>query len=104
MEDTMTTPTWIAAFRSAVASPYEEFRLAQPRGFAGETVRQVLHLAGGGAQLRVRLSNRYGPAPLVIGAAHIAVRKSGSDIVTETGAPLRFTGPRQVAIPVGAEI
>ena len=98
------TTAWVAGFRSAIVSPYEEFRLAEPREFADQTVRQVLHLAGGGERLRVRLSNRYGRAPLVIGAARIAVRKNGAEIVAETDSVLRFDGAERVTIPVGNEV
>jgi hypothetical protein len=55
---------WTAGFRSAVISPYEQIQLTEPRGFADQTVRQVLHMAGGGERLRVRLTNRYGRTPL----------------------------------------
>ena len=51
---------WTAGFRTAVISPYEQIQFSEPRGFADETVRQVLHMAGGGERLRVRLTNRYG--------------------------------------------
>jgi lysophospholipase L1-like esterase len=69
----------------------------------GETVRQVAHMAGGGERLRVRLSNRYGRAPLVIGAARVALRKTGAAIVPETDTALRFGGAERVTIPAGRE-
>ncbi|WP_167478065.1 GDSL-type esterase/lipase family protein [Nocardia arthritidis] len=98
------TGRWIAGFRSGVVSPYEQIKLAVSREFTDQTVRQVLHLAGGGEQLRVRLSNRYGQAPLTIGAARVALRKAGAGIVAETDAPLRFSGAEQVTVPTGAEM
>ncbi|MDF5754376.1 GDSL-type esterase/lipase family protein [Spongiactinospora sp. TRM90649] len=86
---------WTAGFRSAVISPYEQLKLAEPRGFAGQTVRQVLHMAGGGERLRVRLTNRYGRAPLTIAAARAA---------TEHGqAGLTFGGADKTVIPPGEE-
>lgn len=54
---------WTAGFRTAVISPYEQIQLTEPRGFADQTVRQVLHMAGGGERLRVRLTNLYGRTP-----------------------------------------
>ncbi|MFQ6392450.1 GDSL-type esterase/lipase family protein [Nocardia sp. KC 131] len=98
------TSRWIAGFRSALVDPAEQIRLVEPRGFADQTVRQVLHLAGGGEQLRIHLTNRYGPAPLTIGAAHIAVRKVGEEIVTETNVEVRFGGATEVIIPAGGDI
>ncbi|GAA5090127.1 GDSL-type esterase/lipase family protein [Nocardia iowensis] len=98
------TTRWVAGFRSAVISPYEQVKLAESRAFADETVRQVLHLAGGGEQLRILLTNRYGRVPLVIGAARVALRKTGSDIITDTDTGLSFDGAAQVTIPVGGEV
>ncbi|MEV6430982.1 GDSL-type esterase/lipase family protein [Nocardia sp. NPDC051463] len=98
------TSRWIAGFRSALVNPTEQIRLAEPRSFTDQTLRQVLHLAGGGEQLRVRLTNRYGRTPLTIGAARIAVRKSGGEIVTETDTEVRFGGATGVTIPAGGEL
>ena len=39
---------WTAGFRTGVLSPYERLQFSEPRGFADQTMRQVLHLAGGG--------------------------------------------------------
>ncbi|NMO53764.1 SGNH/GDSL hydrolase family protein [Actinoplanes sp. TBRC 11911] len=64
---------WAAGFRTAVIDPYDRLQFAEPRGFDGQTVRQVLHMAGGGEALRVRLTNQYGRAPLSVGAASVAV-------------------------------
>jgi lysophospholipase L1-like esterase len=98
------TMRWVAGFRSALVSPYEQIQLAQSRGFADQTVRQVLHLAGGGQRLAVRLSNRYGRAPLAVGGARVAVRKAADEIVPETDRELRFGGDAQVTIPAGQEV
>lgn len=95
---------WVAGSRSAVISPYEQIKLTQPRSFADETVRQVLHMGGGGDQIRIRLTNRYGRAPLTIGAARVALRKSGADVIPETDTVVRFGGATTVTIPAGADI
>ncbi|MEU6142287.1 GDSL-type esterase/lipase family protein [Streptomyces sp. NPDC047081] len=98
------TTTWIAAHRSAVINPYEDFGLFETRGFSDRTVRQSLRLAGGGDALRVRLSNRYGKEPLRIGGAHLAVRTRGSGIDPGSDTPLRFSGAETVTVPVGEEL
>ena len=86
---------WRAGFRTAVISPYEQIQLTEPRGFADQTVRQVLHMAGGGERLRVRLTNRYGRTPLTIAAATVA---------SEHGqAALTFDGAGKLTIPPGDE-
>jgi len=66
---------WTAGFRTAVISPYEQIQLTEPRGFADQTVRQVLHMASGGERLGVRLTNRYGRTPLTIAAATAATQQ-----------------------------
>ncbi|SUA73503.1 Uncharacterised protein [Nocardia otitidiscaviarum] len=100
----MTTGQWVAGFRMATMNPAEAIRLAEPRRFADETVRQVLHLAGGGDQLRVRLTNRYSDRELVIGAARIAARAHGAEIAWETDRAVRFGGTTTVRIPARGEI
>jgi lysophospholipase L1-like esterase len=86
---------WTAGFRGAVISPYEQIKLSEPRGFANQTVRQVLHMAGGGDRLRVRLTNRYGRTPLTIGAAAAA---TGHEQVA-----LTFDGAEKLTIAAGEE-
>lgn len=86
---------WTAGFRSAVISPYEKIQLTEPRGFADQTVRQVLRMAGGGERLRVLLTNRYGRTPLTIAAAAAT---------TEHGqAALTFDGAEKLTIPPGEQ-
>jgi hypothetical protein len=86
---------WTAGFRSAVISPYEQIQLTEPRGFADQTVRQVLHMAGGGERLRVRLTNRYGRTPLTIAAATAATEHAQ--------AALTFDGAEKLTIAPGEE-
>lgn len=93
---------WVAGFRSGVISPDEQIKLAESRAFDDETVRQVVRLAGGGAALRVRLTNRYGTAPLLIGAARVGHRKAGSAV--ETDRELRFGGEPIAVVAPGAEL
>src|ERR1700754_2870293 len=90
-----TSMNWTAGFRTAVISPYDHIQPTQPRGFADQTVRQVLHMAGGGERLRVRLTNRYGRAPLRIAAARAATRH-GQAVLT-------FDGAEELIIPPGEE-
>jgi lysophospholipase L1-like esterase len=42
--------------------------------FNNQTLRMIVHTSIGGKKVRVRFSNAYGTVPLVIGAAHIALR------------------------------
>ncbi|MFI2199434.1 GDSL-type esterase/lipase family protein [Streptomyces sp. NPDC020192] len=90
------TTTWIAAHRTAVIDPYEGFRLFESRGFADQTLRQSLRLAGGGEAVRITLSNRYGKEPLEIGGAHL--RGDGLDT------PLTFDGAKAATVPAGGDL
>ncbi|SHF61104.1 GDSL-type esterase/lipase family protein [Streptoalloteichus hindustanus] len=95
---------WVAGFRSAVVSPYEAIQFVEPRGFRDQTVRQVLRMAGGGDELRVRLSNRHGRSALVIGEARVAERGVAGGIIPETDTALRFDGASDVVVPAGEEV
>ncbi|MFD9905743.1 GDSL-type esterase/lipase family protein [Streptomyces sp. NPDC059063] len=109
----MTATTWVAGFRSAVLSPHETVRINTSRGFRDQTLRQLLHLDGGGAAVRVLLSNEYGKEPLVIGAARVAVGAgsgspaegaAGTAVLPATDHVLRFDGATEVTVPVGAVV
>ena len=91
-------PTWDAGF----ALPTNV-----PAGVGGHTVRETLRLSVGGARLRVVLSNRYGTAPLTIGAVHLA-RTAGpagasAAIDAASDRALTFAGQASVTIPPGQD-
>ena len=69
------------------------------------TLRQIVHLSIGGAQLRVHLSNRYGAEPLHFTAVHMAkaVAAGSAKIVAGTDKELQFSGKADVIVPAGAE-
>jgi lysophospholipase L1-like esterase len=73
-------------------------------GFHNQTVRMIVHTSIGGQRLRIQLSNAYGSAPLVIGAAHVAIRSKDSAIVPSTDRALTFNGKPTCTIPPGAEM
>jgi lysophospholipase L1-like esterase len=73
-----------------------------PWPWTNRTMRMVEHSSIGGKQARIRLDNAFGPAPLTVGRATIAVQKSGS---TPVAAPvtLTFGGRRAVTMPAGGQ-
>ena len=73
-----------------------------PSAIKGQTIRQIVRVSIGGKQLRVRLSNAFGAGPLVIGAAHVALRATGATIVAGSDRMLTFNGLPSMAIPPGA--
>jgi lysophospholipase L1-like esterase len=70
--------------------------------YNNQTIREIVHTSIGGNQVRVRIANTFGSAPLVIGEAHVAVTSSGSSIVPGTDRALTFGGRKSVTIPAGA--
>lgn len=96
---------WVATWASAQAlirmpappprggqttiSPQQSIAL---NGFNNQTVRMIVRSSIGGKRLRVRLTNSFGAAPVVVGAAHIAVRGKESEIVPATDRALSFNG------------
>jgi lysophospholipase L1-like esterase len=71
-----------------------------------QTLRLIAHVSIGGDRVRIKLSNRYGTAPLVIGAAQIGLRAAtgDSDIVPGSSKPLTFSGTTSFSMPIGSEL
>ena len=68
----------------------------------GQTVRMIAHTSIGGRELRVRLSNAYGRHNLDIGAATVALRSDGADIVPGSERALAFHDFPSTTIAPGA--
>ena len=69
--------------------------------FANQTVRMIVRTSIGGRRLRVKFSNAFGAAPLVIGAAHVALRAKDSAIVEGSDQALAFNGKSTYTILPG---
>jgi lysophospholipase L1-like esterase len=74
--------TWAAAPQAAPATA----------GFSDVTLRESVHVSIGGDALRIRLSNRYGDAPLLVGGASVAFHR------------IFFFGSPSVTIPPHADV
>ena len=83
-------PTWVAAWQ---AGP-QAVRSAQP--LAGRTLRMIVRPQVTGSQVRVRLSNRFGSTPLLLGPVSVARAATGAALVPGTAAPVTFPGPSVV--------
>ena len=68
----------------------------------GQTIRIIARVSIGGNKIRVRLSNAYGNHKLTIGAATVALRGSGSEIIRGSDQQLTFNGKLTTKIAVGA--
>jgi hypothetical protein len=100
--------TWVSAWGgrgplSTTITTNHTFNDPAPN-LSGRTLRVMAHLTTGGSQVRVRLSQRFGSAPLVVGAAHVGIRASGSGVVGGTDRALTFGGASNVTVPAGGDL
>jgi lysophospholipase L1-like esterase len=87
---------WRAAWAAAPDSPGP--------ALAPQTIRQVVRTSVAGTQVRIRLSNLFGTAPLTIGPAAVARHAGGAAITPGTTQALRFGGMPTVTIAPGASV
>jgi lysophospholipase L1-like esterase len=97
-------PNWVGAWASTQQIP-EPYNALAPDDLHDATLRQIVHLALGGNELRLRLSNVFGTAPLHISAVRIArpLSPSTGSIDVSTDCAVTFSGNPDVTIPAGAE-
>ncbi len=79
------------------------------RPFSGTTLREIVHISAGGAQIRVRFTNAYGLDPLTISDAHVALSAGNAAVqagATQAGSDhaITFGGATSVNIPPGGEL
>jgi hypothetical protein len=67
---------WMGSWESAQVQPAASGLSAT--GFTDQTVRDIVHTSAGGSEIRIRISNVFGSAPLVVGDAHVAILSSPS--------------------------
>lgn len=79
----------------------EDNNLPPSPGLANNTLRQMVRVSMGGSKLRLRLSNEYGTAPVVLSSTHVAKSQGGGAIDTATDKALSFNGAAAVTIPAG---
>ncbi|SDS03838.1 SGNH/GDSL hydrolase family protein [Actinopolymorpha singaporensis] len=98
---------WTAAWAAAVHHPFTLPEWFGPNwseeGFADQTVRQVVRVTTGGAQVRVRLSNRFGTAPLRVTGVTVARAGDGAAVRPGTLRPVTFGGRTSTTLPVGSD-
>jgi lysophospholipase L1-like esterase len=97
-----TQQQWVGTWASSPLTDAHTRMAEQLFASGGVTLREVVHVSIGGEMVRVRFSNLYGTAPLVIRGAAIAQTLKGAAIVEGSGKPLSFHGQPSVSIPAGA--
>ena len=95
--------TWASSPLEAPARPLPDSVDRRPI-YANRTLRQVIHTSIGGNRVRIHLSNEYGDRPLVIGAAHVALRDTAGAIVPRSDRAITFGGSNSVVIRAGAAV
>jgi len=93
---------WVASWTAAPHAPVAaEGRLAAA-SFENVTLSQILRVSEGGQRLRIRLSNRYGPAPLKVGEARVVRIDDAGQEIEGTSRRITFGGDAGAVIPRGA--
>ncbi|MEP6620988.1 MAG: SGNH/GDSL hydrolase family protein [bacterium] len=93
--------TWTASSQDAPARPPRDSVDRTPT-LHDQTVRLIVRTSVGGDHVRIRVSNEYGDRPLVIDAAHIAVRDSGPGVNVASDRALTFSGRSALRLMPGA--
>ena len=98
----MTTPMatgqthWVAAWYAAPSRMISA-------NLTGRTLRQIVHLHAGGTQVRLRLSNRYGDAPVTLTALSVGQVVQGPMLAPGAQA-VRFAGNSAVTVEPGQDV
>ncbi|MGO4755408.1 SGNH/GDSL hydrolase family protein, partial [Streptomyces sp. 2MCAF27] len=94
--------TWVGTWSTSAAA-------AEPntlRGYAGMSIRNVVHTSVGGGQARIQLSNFYSARPLTITHASLALAAAPSNPTAAAGTMRRLTFAERpwVTIPPGQAV
>ena len=68
------------------------------------TYRDIVHISEGGPAIRVQLTNEFGPQPLTVASAHVALSAGNGAIQPGSDHALTFDGRSSVTIPAGAVV
>ena len=93
---------WVASWTASPHAPLGTEGPFAAASYENVTISQILRITEGGETVRVRFSNRYGPAPLEIGAARIVQIDDAGEEVAGTSRMLTFGGEAGAVIPRGA--
>jgi lysophospholipase L1-like esterase len=94
---------WVVSWGASPSAPPDaDHARAAGLEFNNQTLREIVHLSLGGAEVRVRFSNIMGSQSLEIGAAHVALRANDSAIQAASDRALTFGGAAGVTVPPSA--
>ncbi|MGP3923619.1 SGNH/GDSL hydrolase family protein [Streptomyces sp. 8N616] len=94
--------TWVGTWATSPAAAEPN----TPDGYAGMSIRNVVHTSVGGTSARIQLSNLYGNRPLTISHASLALAAAPSNPTAAAGTMRRltFAGNTWVTIPIGQSV
>jgi lysophospholipase L1-like esterase len=95
--------SWYAAPQPAWDSKFV-LPMNVPAFLNDQTVREYVRISAGGDRIKLVFSNRYGKAPLAIGAASVMMREVMREVTREVTRQVTFAGARQVTIAPGATV
>lgn len=93
---------WVATWTASPHAPLGTEGRFAAASYDNVTLSQVLRVSEGGERLRVRFSNRYGAAPLAIGAARIVRIDDTGKEIAGSSRTLTFGGEAGAVIPRGS--
>lgn len=89
--------TWAASPEPTAPDPNEPLL-----NIEDQTVRERVRVSIGGTQIRIRLSNEYGSAPLLVGSATVGAPTDTTSVKPGSIQTVTFEGHNSVTIPAGA--
>jgi lysophospholipase L1-like esterase len=99
-------PRWVAAWATAL-QPIPDLRNPPPLyrtpEVSGRTLREIVYPTLSGRSIRVRLSNAYGRAPLVLADVSVARSAGGAAVIAATSTQLTFAGRPSIILQPGEE-
>lgn len=96
---------WTAAWTTSSQRPSISFAPNwSEKGFADQTIRQTVRFSIGGGALKVRLSNRYGTAPLQVAGLTVAAPAGGAAVKPDTLQEVTVDGKPVFAVPAGTDL
>ena len=94
--------TWATATVAQGAPDARASRMPSVGSIKNQTLRQIVRASADGTRVRVVVTNAFGTAPLMVGAAGVALRKTGAEIIGDSVRALTFGGLRSIRVPAGA--
>lgn len=91
---------WVGSWEAAPANGVPN----TDNGYPNFSIRNVVHTSVGGDQARIRLSNRYGKAPLTLGHVTVGVQAAMNSADAVSVVDVTFHGAKSTTIPAGADL